>query len=254
MKLLPAIVFAIASVIAFAPGVSHADAAGELYIDPQQSYVLPGSTFDVDIVAVPPDQSLAAWVLRVHFDSSVVAFDGCDSLASPPGYVFVADCQLQSSPNGPVVSVGGALDPDTGLGLTTTSALATITFEVIGVNGDFTDLEIDVVDFLGPDPQASSLNPVITDGYVEVTDNPPPTPAPSPSPTPTPAPTPIPIGGSVELVTTSTSSSGFPPLAAVIGLAVAGFVALAVRAGVVRLSEGKRPGVYAAGGGRWRRR
>ena len=171
----------IAICLALVPSGSNAADEVHLYIDPPQSLVGPGEVFQVDLVAVPPDGSLVVWIVRVHFDPTVIAFDDCDPLGAPPGYAFVAACELVViGPSQAVVSIGAAIDPNTSLGLTSTSSLATITYEALGNVGDFSDLEIEVVAMFGPDPNSGELDTVINDGYVEIE-------------------APPPVGGSVEL-------------------------------------------------------
>ncbi|MEX0682662.1 MAG: hypothetical protein WD904_04005 [Dehalococcoidia bacterium] len=172
-------------------------------------------------------------MIEVQYDPNVILFDACDPLDRPPGFIFATACEPVDNGGGPeddaVVTVGGALDPQTEEGIASIVTLATVTFHAVGNDGDSTDLDIEIVSFLGPDPEGIEQNPTTTNGFVQIGPPPPatqtPTPSPTPSqpPTPSPSPTPMSVGGSVQLTTAAAdhSRAGLPLAATLLGVAAA---------------------------------
>jgi hypothetical protein len=109
-------------------------------------------------------------VIDVVFDPAVVSVNSCTSISVPAGAVGVSLCEADDQEGGPdeetVVSVGGVLFPATELGLTQQTTLATITFMAVGEVGECSDLTINVVSHLGPDPDGEETDPGITNGEI----------------------------------------------------------------------------------------
>ena len=167
-----------------------AHGANRLAISPANSEVGVGATASVELVSVPPAESLATWVIRVVFDPAVVSVDSCTpafSPTGPPGSVFVSACEADDQEGGPedetVVAVGAILFPSTRRGLDDETVLASIAFSAVGAVGECSDLTIDVVSHLSPDPSGPETNPTTTDGEICIV-----------TPTVTPTPTPIATG------------------------------------------------------------
>ena len=80
---------------AFGAAPSSAVEDGRLYISPASITVPTGATFSVDVVAEPPAETLAAWVVEFTYDRHVVEVLGCESVAVPPGSVGAGDCRTE---------------------------------------------------------------------------------------------------------------------------------------------------------------
>lgn len=167
------VVAAVALLLLASQQQAEAGGANSLAISPATRDVGVGGSTTVDLVSMAPTESLAAWVIDVEYDPTVVSFASCDSIDNPPGAVAVSDCDSADKSGGPedetVVSVGGILFPSTERGLDGTNTLATIEFDAVGEVDDCTDLTITVIDHLGPDPQADSTNPTVTNGEICIT-------------------------------------------------------------------------------------
>ena len=72
-----------------------------LAISPVNKAVGVGATASVELVSMPPAESLAVWVIKVVFDPAVVSVDSCTPAAKPPGSVFVSACEAADQEGGP---------------------------------------------------------------------------------------------------------------------------------------------------------
>ncbi len=155
---------------------TEAGAANSLAISPADREIGVGATASVALVSMPPAESLATWVIDVVFDPAVVSVDSCTPAASPPGSVFVSACEVDDQEGGPdeetVVVLGGILFTDTERGFDGETTLASIIFSAVGAIGECSDLTINIVSHLGPDPEGSETNPTTTDGEICVVEEP----------------------------------------------------------------------------------
>ena len=154
---------------------TEAGGANSLAISPADKEIGVGSTASVALVSTPPAASLATWIIDVVFDPAVVSMDSCTPAASPPGSVFVSACEDDDQEGGPdketVVAVGGVLFPDTERGFDGETTLASITFLAVGAIGTCSDLTINVVSHLGPDPAGPETDPTTTNGEICVVED-----------------------------------------------------------------------------------
>ena len=141
-----------------------------LAISPELREIGVGATGTVGLTSMAPAASLGAWVVDVVYDPAVVSVQSCQSIANPAGSVGIAFCQDDDQEGGPdnetVVSVGAFIFPDTQRGLDGTNTLATITFQAVGAVDDCSDLTINVVSHLGPDPEGPETDPATTNGQI----------------------------------------------------------------------------------------
>ncbi len=168
-----AVVIALAAVsLMFLTSQNGTEAGGtnSLAISPTDREIGVGATASVSLVSMPPAESLAAWVIDVVYDPAVVSVDSCTSVASPPGSVAVSYCRADDQEGGPddetVVILGGILFTDTERGLDDETTLASIKFAAVGAIGECSDLTINVVSHLGPDPAGPETNPATTNGEI----------------------------------------------------------------------------------------
>jgi hypothetical protein len=168
-----ALAIAVAAIALLFVGSYHQAEAGssnQLSIDPASKDIGVGASASVNLVSMAPTESLAAWVVNVSFDETVVGFNSCTAIGSPAGAVAVSFCDELDTGGGPdsdtAVAGGAILFPTTERGLDGTNTLATITFDAIGTVGECSDLTITVIDHLGPDPNASNTNPTTIDGEI----------------------------------------------------------------------------------------
>ena len=156
---------------------TEAGAANSLAISPADREIGVGATASVALVSMPPAESLATWVIDVVFDPSVVSVDSCTPAASPPGSVFVSACEVDDQEGGPdeetVVVLGGVLFTDTERGFDSETTLASIIFSAVGAVDSCSDLTINVVGHLGPDPEGpETTNPTTTNGEICIVEEP----------------------------------------------------------------------------------
>ena len=155
---------------------TEAGGANSLAMSPADREIGVGDTATVKLVSMPPAESLAVWVLEVVFDPAVVSVDSCTPAASPPGSVSTGACETVDRGGGPdeetVVVVGAILFPDTERGLDDETTLASIIFSAVGAIGDCSDLTINVVSHLGPDPAGPETNPATTNGEICIVEDP----------------------------------------------------------------------------------
>ncbi len=173
-RLVIALAIALAAVSLMFLTSQHETEAGEansLAISPADKEIGIGATASVALVSMPPAESLTTWVLKVVFNPAVVSVDSCTPAASPPGSVFTSACETVDQEGGPdketVVVVGAILFPDTERGFDGETTLASITFSAVGAIGACSDLTINVVSHLGPDPEGpETTNPTTTNGRI----------------------------------------------------------------------------------------
>ena len=96
--------------------------------------------------------------------------------ASAPGSVAVSACEADDQGGGPddevVVVLGAILFTDTERGFDDETTLASITFSAVGAIGECSDLTINVVSHLGPDPESPETVPATTDGEICIVEEP----------------------------------------------------------------------------------
>ena len=152
---------------------TEAGAATSFEITPASKDISVASTSSVQLVAVPGADSLAVWIVEIGFDPSIVRFNSCTSVPSPPGASAVSDCEAKDTGGSPdddtVVSLGGVIFLDTKRGLDDKTILATIKFDVVGDIGECSDLTIDMAEALGPD--GGDEIPFVTDGEICIVEN-----------------------------------------------------------------------------------
>jgi len=149
---------------------TEAGASNTLAIDPASKDIGVGASGSVELVSNAPAESLAAWVVEIAFDPTVVTFASCTSISNPAGAVAATACEAKDDGGSPdddtVVSVGGILFPDTERGLDGANVLATIEFDAVGAIDACTDLTISVTSHLGPDPAGPETDPAVTNGEI----------------------------------------------------------------------------------------
>ena len=166
-----------AALSVFSPSSADAQAgvngANSLAISPADKEIHVGATASVELVSMPPPESLAVWAIKIVFDPAVVSVDSCTPAASPPSpprSVFVSACETDDQEGGPdeetVVVVGALLFLGTERGFDDETTLASITFSAVGAIGECSDLTINVVSHLGPDPAVPETNPTTTNGEI----------------------------------------------------------------------------------------
>ncbi len=159
------------------PGPALAD-ANEVSISPAAIEVAPGGSATVQLIADPPAQTLAVWVIGVAFDPDVVSTSsrGCDSLDPPADSTTVGLCVVNDEDDDGVVQtvtvLGGIVFNDDGAGLSERTVLADITFEVVGGPGECTDLHLRVQ--FHADSEGEETNPLLFDGRICVEQEAPP--------------------------------------------------------------------------------
>lgn len=166
---------AVTTLLLMSHAVTQAGTFNTLAIDPTTKDVGVGASTSVELVSNAPAESLAAWVVEVAFDPTVVSFASCTSLANPPGSVAASACESKdtggSADDDTGVSVGGILFSDTERGLDGENVLATMEFDAVGDIDDCSDLTISVTSHLGPDPDGAETNPSLTHGEICIIEN-----------------------------------------------------------------------------------
>lgn len=248
---LSAVFFAILGAALFLAAPSQAVAIGEghVYVSPPSTVVPSGSLVPVSVIVEPPNESLAIWIIEVHYDPSVVQLNrlpdssaDCSTFPPPGGAVATAaGCDSRDDvPGGGddvAVAFGGWIE-NTGsgaIGITTPMSVATFNFYVHGAAFDFTDLEVVVTAYL--DPDAADHIPTTADGEIFINGDPPiVTPIPPPPPTPSPTPTYPPMVGGVVAISASETNAGTRTHHALLasGVLLFGLMAYALLCGRVR--------------------
>jgi len=159
------------------PGPALAD-ANEVSISPAAIEVAPGGSTTVQLVAEPPEGTLAIWVIDVGFDPEVVSTStrGCDTLDAPADSTTVGLCVLNDEDDDGVTEtvkvLGAIVFNDDGSGLDERAVLADVTFAIVGEPGRCTDLHLRVQ--YHADPDGEETNPLLSDGRICVDQDAPP--------------------------------------------------------------------------------
>jgi hypothetical protein len=138
-------------------------------LQPAGVVVAPGGTARVTLDAVPPPQGLAAWIVEVSFDPSVLrtSSDFCSAFRVPDDAIGASGCETADEDGDGVpetVKAFGAVLRDDGSGLGQDATLSDITFEAIGEAGDCSALTLAVVSYSGPDGEDTA--PLLRDGEI----------------------------------------------------------------------------------------
>ena len=159
------------------PGPALAD-ANEVSISPAAIEVAPGGSATVQLIADPPAETLAFWIIDLAFDPDVVSTSsrGCDSLDPPANSTAVGFCVVSDKDGNDVVETvkvaGAIVFNDDGSGLSERTVLADITFDVVGEPGRCTDLHLRVQ--FHADSEGEETNPLLFDGRICVEQDAPP--------------------------------------------------------------------------------
>jgi hypothetical protein len=146
-----AILFLLLAIGAVA-GVQRAHAEENVVrISPSGVAVAPDGTFQIGVVDDPTAASLAAWVLELSYDPTVVTTKGedCRSITTPGGAVGAFDCETADT-NGDGVDdtvkiLGAVLFSRSQKGLVNESTLADITFHAVGGPASCSDLKLRIL-------------------------------------------------------------------------------------------------------------
>ncbi len=144
--------------------------ANEVSISPAAIEVAPGGSATVQLIADPPAETLAIWVIDVAFDPDVVSMSsrGCDSLDPLANSTTVGFCVDDDEDDDGVMDtvkvLGAIVFNDDGSGLGERTVLADITFEIVGEPGRCTDLHLRVQ--FHADPEGEETNPLLSDGEI----------------------------------------------------------------------------------------
>jgi hypothetical protein len=137
-------------------------------ISPSGAAVAPDGTFHVGVVDDPTAASLAAWVIELAFDPTVVATKGedCRSITTPGGAVGAFDCETADTNNDGVDDtvkiLGAVLFSRSQKGLVNESTLADITFHAVGGPGSCSDLKLRIL--IHSDAQGHETGAKVQDG------------------------------------------------------------------------------------------
>lgn len=206
-----------------ATGNAAEAAPNSVGIEPAKATVAPGGSVTLDLVAEPPAAGLAAWVVNVVFDPSVIATESrkCDPLDTPAGSTGAIGCEaVDTGADGlsdVVKAFGAVIFSEGGGGLEERAVLAAITFGAVGSAGECSWLTVTAVDFR--DPNSQPTNPLVSDGEICIEGLATPTLAPAtPAATPPPTPEALPATG-----TTAADGAGLGrwELAVIIALGLA---------------------------------
>ena len=152
--------------------------ANEVSISPAAIEVAPGGSVTVQLIADPPAETLAIWILDVGFDPEVVSTTnrGCDSLDPLANSTTVGFCAVDDEDDDGVMDtvkvLGAIVFNDNGSGLGERTVLADITFEIVGEPGRCTDLRLRVQ--FHADPDGEETNPLLADGEICIESDAPP--------------------------------------------------------------------------------
>ncbi len=183
----------------------------EVSISPSAIEVAPGGSATVQLIADPPAETLAVWIIDVVFDPAVLATSGrnCDTLDPPAGSTAVGFCAVSDEDEDglmeTVTPLGAIVFNDDGSGLSSRTILADITFEIIGSPGACSDLRVGARNHT--DPLGEETVPLVFDGRICIEQDAPPGGTAVPH---TPAPRtsePTPTGGSELTVPSLTSDT-----------------------------------------------
>ena len=168
---------AAASSLVAGPGRALAD-ANEVSISPTAVEVAPGGSVTVQLIAEPAAETLAVWAIDVLFDPDIVTTSNlnCDTLDPPPNSTAVGLCVVNDEDNDgveeTVTALGGIVFNDSGDGLSERTVLADITFEIVGNQGQCSDLRVRASIFV--DSAGNPTDPLVFDGLICVEQDAPP--------------------------------------------------------------------------------
>lgn len=190
-----AIVFALL-LIAVGARVARAE-DNVVRIDPSGAAVAPDGSFHVAVMDDPPESSLAAWVIELAFDPSVVTPTDCRSISAPGGAIGAFDCEFTDD-NGDgkdetIKMLGAVLFRSSQKGLVNESKLADITFHAVGAPASCTDLRLRIL--IHADSEGEETAAKVQDGRACVQGDAPPTGTASPFPVTPRTSEPTPPGG-----------------------------------------------------------
>jgi hypothetical protein len=187
-----------------------------LLVEPAAVAAAPRGSAEVSVIAVPPAESLAAWVVELSFDPTVVRAESedCNPFDIPGGAIGVTQCTIVDT-NGDDLSdtakiLGALIFSRTEGGLEEQTSLADITFTMAGQPAQCSPLRLRVVAFANPDGEETA--PMLQDGQACVFGDAPPTgtAVPTEAVPRTSEPTPPP-GQTLEPVPTVPGVTGAPP-------------------------------------------
>ena len=159
------------------PDPASAD-ANEVLIAPAAIEVAPGGSAAVQLIADPPEETLAVWAIEVAFDPDVVTTSGrnCDTLDPPPDSTMVGACLVTDKDgdevNETLTVLAGLVFNDDGSGLAERTVLADITFVIVGSPGACSDLRLRTI--IHSDSVGAETNPQLFDGRICVEQDAPP--------------------------------------------------------------------------------
>lgn len=162
---------ALLAVIAWLAAANLSEAVpNSVSIEPSEATVAPAGSVTLALVAEPPAAGLAAWVVEVAFDPSVIASETrqCDPLDTPPGSTGAIGCEaVDTDADGlddTLKAFGAVIFSEGGGGLEERAVLGAITFHAVGSAGQCSQLTVTVVDFR--DPRSQPSNPLVSDGEI----------------------------------------------------------------------------------------
>jgi hypothetical protein len=149
-----------------------AAASNRIYIDPASATVAADGSTTVDLVGDPGDSGLAAWVLDVAFDPSVVTTSNsqCDPVDTPAGATGVEGCEAADTNsdgvNDTVKTFGGIIFSGSGKGLSQSTVLAVMEFSAASgaAPGACSPLTIKVTAF--SDADGNETSPSVENGQM----------------------------------------------------------------------------------------
>jgi hypothetical protein len=160
-----AILFALVLGLAAQPSRAQ-DTDNLVRVDPSGILVAPDGTFHISVLDDPPEQTLAAWVIEMTFDPSVIESQECISISTPGGAVGAFDCEFSDDNNDGknenVKMLGAVLFSRSGKGLVNESKLADITFHAIGGPADCSDFTLRIL--IHADSDGSETGAKVQDG------------------------------------------------------------------------------------------
>jgi hypothetical protein len=138
-----------------------------VHLQPGGLAVPPGGTANVQIVGDPPGETLAAWIIDLTFDASVVTTtrEQCDTPNIPAEALGGAGCEpVDNNGDGrnDTIKIFGAALYSGGQGLTGVQTFADITFQVTGAAGSCSPLTLAITAYT--DPGGAERPPQVTDG------------------------------------------------------------------------------------------
>lgn len=168
-------------------------------VDPSGAEVAPGGSFHVAVIDDPPEQSVAAWVIKLTFDPDVVTTTNpdCVSKVSAGGAAAAFDCEVIDD-NGDgkddtITMLGALLFSRSQKGLVNETKLDDITFHAVGAPGSCSDLKLRIL--IHADAEGEETAARVQDGRACVQSDAPPTGTASPFSVTPRTSEPTPVGG-----------------------------------------------------------